>query len=93
VMSGLLFSMALVWLVYAGYVVSLIRKSGQYEQQQLLLQTTLAFVLPIVGALLVHFMYLATQSKEPKPDRHHTRQEGEVDGALNGRQRDVGGDE
>jgi hypothetical protein len=83
--------MAFVWLVYAGYVVSLIRKSGQYEQQQLLFQTTLAFLLPIVGALLVHFMYLATQSKEPKPDRRHVREENVE--STDGKQRETGGDE
>jgi hypothetical protein len=90
---GLLYLIAFVWFVYAGYVVSVIRKSGQYEPQQQLLQTALAFVLPIVGALLVHFMYLATQSKEPKPDRHHIREENVHDGVMRNRQREDGGDE
>jgi hypothetical protein len=90
---GLLYLIAFVWFVYAGYVVSVIRKSGQYEQQQQLLQTALAFVLPIVGALLVHFMYLANQSKEPKPDHHHIREENVHDGVMRNRQREDGGDE
>jgi hypothetical protein len=82
-----------LWFAYAIYVVSLIRRSGQYEQQQQLLQTALAFVLPIVGALLVHFMYLASQSKEAKPDRHHIREENVHDGVMRNRQREDGGDE
>jgi hypothetical protein len=75
----------LVWFVYAAYVIREIRVSGQYEDKQLKLQTLLAFAIPILGALFVHFMFLATQSKEPKPDRHHVRQEHEADGPLFGR--------
>jgi hypothetical protein len=93
VKSATLLSIALVWFAYAYYVSRLIRNSGQYERQQLLFQTALAILLPIVGALLVHFMFLATQSKEPKPDRHHIREEKVHDGAMRNRQRDDGGDE
>ncbi len=82
-----------LWFAYATYVAFLIRRSGQYEQRQLLFQSALAFVLPIVGALVVHFMYLAMQSKEPKPDRHHIREENVQDGAMRNRQREDGGDE
>jgi hypothetical protein len=74
-----------VWLAYAKYVVTLIRNSDQYENTQLKSQTILAFLLPFLGAMFVHFMFLATRAKEPKADRHHTRQENEVDGALFGR--------
>jgi hypothetical protein len=81
----LLAAAVLIWLAYATYVVILIRNSGQYENAQLTSQTILAFLLPFLGAIFVHFMFLATRAKEPKADRHHTRQEHEVDGALFGR--------
>jgi hypothetical protein len=75
----------LLCVAYATYVITLIRSSGQYENPQLKLQTMIAVLLPFLGALFVHFMFLATRAKEPKADRHHTRQESEVDGALFGR--------
>ncbi len=64
-----------VWVVYAVYVVRLIRNSGHYEDAQLRLQTMIAFIVPFLGALFVHFMFLATRAKEPKADRKFDRSE------------------
>ncbi len=64
----------LIWIVYATYVARIIRNSGQYDAAQLKLQTVLAFAIPLLGAIIVHFMHLGTQAKEPNTDRHHAAQ-------------------
>jgi hypothetical protein len=68
----------LVWLLYAAFVIRLMYASGQYEERQLIMQSLLVLVLPVVGALFVHVMYLATRSNQPKPDRHHAEQDDQV---------------
>lgn len=79
----------LVWIAYAIYVTRQIRESGQYEDAQLKLQTVLAFAIPFLGALFVHFMFFATRAKEPARDRHHVREEHPIDGNLQGRGKDL----
>ena len=68
-------------LLYASFVVWLIWRSKEYTTRQLILQGGLALMVPFVGALLVHFMFLATQSKEPVADKNHIprRHENEPD--------------
>ena len=71
-----------VWLVYAGYVIRLIRKSGGYELAQLRNQTLIALGLPLIGAGIVQLMFHAMRAKEPPADRQFVCSDVEPDSNL-----------
>lgn len=71
-----------VSLLYAGYVIRLIRKSGQYEPDQLRHQALIALVFPLIGAGIVQFMFHAIRAKQSRVDRKFVASTTEPDSNL-----------
>jgi hypothetical protein len=54
---------------YAMYVWTLVVEADFYSRAQKIAQGLLVFVLPLVGAAVVHWFYLAHRAPPAKPDR------------------------